>query len=149
MPVSNPDLKKHWLLKFFNKEISQCCIVLSVLVCIWTQLIWSQIFSGRQAGSQCSTGSPVVCCAANKPPRSRFCYMPSEPSQGTALFWLAPVAKFKSVMSAVQNVRGTKQRTTSCVEVLSGVTTTFLAAVHGVVLHDAVCLWFSEYCRFM
>lgn len=66
--------------------------------------------------------------------------MPSEPTQGTALFWLAPVAKFKSVMSAVQNVRGTKKkRTTSCVEVLSGVTTTFfLAAVHGVVLHGAV-----------
>lgn len=51
--------------------------------------------------------------------------MPSESSQGTALF--APVAKFKSVMSAMENVRGAKQKTTSCVEVLSGVTTTFFS----------------------
>lgn len=49
--------------------------------------------------------------------------MPSESSRGTALF--APVAKFKSVMRAMENGRGAKQKTTFCVEVLSGVTTTF------------------------
>lgn len=70
--------------------------------------------------------------------------MPSEPSQGTALFAL--VAKFKIVMSAVQNVRGTKQRTMSCAEVLSGVTTTFLAAVHGLCCM-VLCFWLSVQCQ--